>query len=513
MKTIIVMGLAVLSLTLASAQTVVLPDPQVAYADHKDEKNKALNERSFLKRDHIARNIVIGEPIRVCTQYPNATQDAADKWRDGLRGAGYISATTVPFEVVSTGTNFASIIGACPPHSGKPDKNDSFRTVKVKSVIILEGDHDDEPSPDADENSEDFLVNDFCANTEAYACVKDMSSHKSNAPFYSFFGRMRIMMSDAERPVLYDTYHNSADSDEQKKYRLLTRTITHELGHIFGFGDHPCPPEPGPYEDSIMVCSHSMAPSEIRALDLANYRNAYEPGAVESVDAETPVARLHADGGKFVAEFSADNVHVAQHFELSRGVPVTTDGEEIAWQGGIIISNNVLDGDREYESGALVLSNVRPGDKVGIISRSQAYIKGTVVSEGIVVPSNWMSNQHGGGNGDDHDIAPPQPDGTYVISTRIEWGFTSTCTNDGTTHTQTGGYGTQPAAIAAGRAWVSANCGSTGGSTSTRIDIRDYGYTATCTDGSGSHSHQRPRFTTRAAAAASAQAWIDANCQ
>ena len=116
-------------------------------------------------------------------------------------------------------------------------------------------------------------------------------------------------------------------------------------------------------------------------------------------------------------------------------------------------------------------------------------------------------------------VPPPDPDpptpptgGTHSTSssTVTRWGWTANCRRGGGSGNDNGTkYALQSAAAAVARVWINRNCPRAGG-TYEIIDTTTYYWSATCRIGAG--SHRRSGYTSWSAAVAAGRAWISADC-
>ena len=112
----------------------------------------------------------------------------------------------------------------------------------------------------------------------------------------------------------------------------------------------------------------------------------------------------------------------------------------------------------------------------------------------------------------DPDPPPPPTGGTHSTSssTVTRWGWTANCRRGGGSGNDNGTkYALQSTAAAVARVWINRNCPRAGG-TYEIIDTRTYYWSATCRIGAG--SHRRSGYTSWSAAVAAGRAWISADC-
>ena len=102
----------------------------------------------------------------------------------------------------------------------------------------------------------------------------------------------------------------------------------------------------------------------------------------------------------------------------------------------------------------------------------------------------------------------PAGGGSSTPTSATTHGWTASC-RSGTGRGSGSGHTTEPAAAAAARRWIAANCPAGGGMSSPTSDTT-YNWAARCRRGGGRDSGSG--FTSRPAAAAAGQAWVDANC-
>ena len=83
--------------------------------------NADINNATHLSLHHIARNLVLGEAIDICSpDYPNATVWAMALWNDALHGEGYMAPSTNAFRT------------GCPSPTGAFGNRIAFVSVEAK---------------------------------------------------------------------------------------------------------------------------------------------------------------------------------------------------------------------------------------------------------------------------------------------------------------------------------------------------------------------------------------------
>ena len=183
-------------LVSVSVVLVLLADPfKATDADHKENTHlfhyqvPGEEDLSFRRGVHaIARNLVIGETIKVCsTDYPESTKLAILRWQSALGKSAF-----------EFSDNCATDL--------------SDRRSGVASVLVYS---DKEHSVSCDDLD----------GTRSQACAshEDVSGH----PLYTYFGQAKVHMDPEDFPR------------EDRSERLI-RTIAHELGHVLGLDDYYC---------------------------------------------------------------------------------------------------------------------------------------------------------------------------------------------------------------------------------------------------------------------------------
>ena len=222
---------------------------------------------------HIARNIIEGQAIAVCTEdLPNAVRAAVTIWNDGLRGRAYIASTSSVFKTSAS----------C---QETPADND------IDYIEVVSR------SPGDD----DF----FCRDSDQ-ACF--LWPTRSGPPYFTYTGRAVVIINELYLPKTHD---RPIDGNHVPGYQPLVRTTTHELGHAPGFGDHECRNQGQHYVISIMECSHSGNPYTLQTRDFEDYSAIFRPRLV--------VKRVIAGDEKpFAAEASRLPGTVEFNFDASR---------------------------------------------------------------------------------------------------------------------------------------------------------------------------------------------------
>ncbi len=191
----------------AVALPVRVPPTPTALADHNEPGSGNLID------NYIARNIVLGHAILVCSHdYPISTEKAVTRWNDkwgDFFGPSTVLKPTTLFRFVeldSGGDPVDRNDPECEPKAVRP----SFG---IGSVLVLK---------DADE-----------CNTGA--CMLRLglaSSLQAPLPKWDTIqGQPKIYVADYKTAA---TSRMLLDDDEDR----VTRSITHELGHVLGFEDY-----------------------------------------------------------------------------------------------------------------------------------------------------------------------------------------------------------------------------------------------------------------------------------
>ncbi len=167
--------------------------------------------RNITGKEHIARNIIVGQAISVCTSdYRTSTSEAIDMWNNTLGATG---------EALLRHPNSAFVrLDNCPV-TPKP--------TNISYVGI------DSRNPSGDEY--------FCARIVT-ACL--LIPPRSQTPHHTYTGALQILVNAERFPPDTDGNKDHPDADEASKYRFLRLTMAHELGHVLGLGDYNCTEEP-----------------------------------------------------------------------------------------------------------------------------------------------------------------------------------------------------------------------------------------------------------------------------
>ena len=272
---------------------------------------------SNLLRDHVARNIIVGEPIKVCTEYPNATQAAIDLWHTALGNAGYIGTATSLFYVerptgydaLTRAGKYQRLVADCPRTTTTDHTPANRVNMKISSVLVL--------------SEVGLLGEDHRKPCPAAGCVREWARQVSGPPYYTYLDRALISVGSPE----FQSAHENPNADvrgtsrlSQQQFDGLTKVIAHEFGHILGF-DHTRTGERGLMD--LIVGRHSV----ITDVDLGYYEASYKPEAVHLLIPHLDFVEPGA-AGTIRVHFDAFHVHVEDTFEVRR-----SDGD--SWLGTV----------------------------------------------------------------------------------------------------------------------------------------------------------------------------------
>ena len=183
---------------------------------------------------HIARNIIVGRSVRVCSfDYRNAVAEAVSGWNADLSINAFRSGTLCITNPAATDIEFVKV------ESRRPDDND-------------------------------FYCRDIAA-----ACF--LIPPRTRSPHKSYAGKLLVIMNEQLREKANDAHNTHGDANHGL-YETSVRTVAHELGHVLGLGDYNC--DFPPNFPSLMTCAAESDAYPAQKKDLADYRAIYEPNRV-----------------------------------------------------------------------------------------------------------------------------------------------------------------------------------------------------------------------------------------
>ena len=156
---------------------------------------------------HIAANVIVGDPIEVCTdEYPNASADAVAMWNTSLHDGlddGHGNRLTPP------------LVNA---------DQDVFRYAATDCTDI--GNSDLIRSVHIDSRRESD--NDFFCRSGVNACY--LCPPRTSSPHHSYSGALQVIMNEANRPAADDSLRGTGDESDSVtdpfwRYRRLERTM------------------------------------------------------------------------------------------------------------------------------------------------------------------------------------------------------------------------------------------------------------------------------------------------
>ena len=283
----------VAGLVLGQLTDTAVADTDVTQVTYIDEMGTTVTADVNFSRGHIARNVIVGDPIEVCTDdYPNAAADAVEQWNSDLQQH------TPPYLADTPG--IFTYAAECEDAGA----SDFIEFVRIDS---------------REESDTDY----FCS-TGVNACF--LWPPRTRTPHYSYIGELLVIMNDDRRPHADDKLKgkgmkmSGADSDFWK-YRRLVRTAMHELGHALGLGDYPCKTGDAVIT-ALMYCSAAKPTYPLQAKDFEDYRAIYLPNIVEKRIEGTVTQPFAAplDGfvGTVVFKFDASNIFVEEQIVIRR---------------------------------------------------------------------------------------------------------------------------------------------------------------------------------------------------
>ena len=300
-------SLGLIMLVVAMAP-IGLPPPANVDAGHDGPTTSHLLETERYKTTggRIVRNVILGNAIPVCSDdLPLSTKAAVDHWN------AFFGEDVFELEVEEdahgrkTKTVFESADAKCKAERLHP-------SLGIGSVLVeqdLKG----------------------CEGV-ATGCIDLDASEEPNTAWDTYAGQPRIYVEDYPIHLVTDR-HVLADG-----HARVTRTVTHELGHVFGLDDYPpdfCTDPPagtadrldyttrptimGPAQraDGTTMTCHSVTPTVKDRIDFAL---SYVPEAPDILDGQSRSPARHT----VIVAWDAYDVHVETEFEVQRK---NTDGE------------------------------------------------------------------------------------------------------------------------------------------------------------------------------------------
>ena len=308
---------------IIGADFVVGPSSRVVEADI-DKGSHRLIDFDLSSRDTfaIARNIVTGSSIIVCSDsdpathdYPNTTTSAVAMWNGHLRGSTGFLATTPDREPFMSTDAFVTR-GTCPDASQSSPGS-------ISHVAV----HGEDPT--SPRYNDLYPCGEWADGSYAAGCF--LIPPSIGHPGYTWFGELQVVL-------------NSGEYQDTRNVKETVRIIAHELGHVLGLRDQYAIKKVGDayiascreLHDSLMDCEDTVMEA-----DFDRFQAVYEPNVVEELvvgDQVIPIVRnvLNAPG-TVSFEFDASKVNVEDAIQIRR------------WEGsvwGAVLQEFSYDNDR-----------------------------------------------------------------------------------------------------------------------------------------------------------------------
>ncbi len=290
-------------------------------------------------KPHVARNVIIGESIVVCSPssltggpppsmlaarvaYPNAAQAAATVWNEALHPDPPMGRPVYTrHQAVFTTAEVCTQPGTGP-------SSDRLDYVRLYGETPAKGYACGAYTPGGD----DWVIG--CFTTR----------HVSQGPYFTFFDHAEIVLDASKMP----SGHDALTVPLSDGFISLRNLIAHELGHVLGMDDilNPvtCMIDDGeeicvePCTGDMLSCHQASGDPNLTARDHALYKSIYEPNRVtHATGLNVPYAasRDADDDGQLDTirfTFSALNTIAEKAIEIRQGtVDEIVPGESIAW--------------------------------------------------------------------------------------------------------------------------------------------------------------------------------------
>ena len=292
----------VVVMLITALTPIGLPRPTGVDAGHDDPATSHLHENGPLTSGRIVRNVILGNAIPVCSDdLPISTKAAVDEWNRMLRRPVFKlrEADGNVFEV------FDSTDSECAARQADVGSG-------IGSVLVIRN-----------------LSK--CGGTNA--CIDLNYNIEPNTEWDTYAGQLRIYVARYEvtDPLSGDDLLLKLADDHSR----VTRSITHELGHVFGLGDYsssyckaerPTAPDVANYPTSPTVMGPAPRlggtggggcfSSSPAAQDLSDYRDSYIPEAPTILT--KPALSGSPSANAVRISWDAENVHVEKGFAVQR---------------------------------------------------------------------------------------------------------------------------------------------------------------------------------------------------
>ncbi len=394
------------------------------------------------------RNLIVGNSIGVCSDYPNVTRDAMNLWNVaiGVQNPDEFAATI-----------FVPQGGGLLPAANAVCEALGIRVASLRPITVHKSTLSDMALHSCGDWEDIFTFRPIAACSNAF--------HRQRGPYWSPSTGWALV------------YHRSSYTDVSAPRGRLLHLITHEIGHILGHWPHrPCN---ATYPDTTFMTTKIGAGSStcdvtivagdfaIPAADIISMNAIYDlpwPRLIQNGGVTTPLLQVGPGPGEVIISFDASHIRTENYIliESSTDIGDWTSPTRVGTVYPIVSDEPFSMTYGGQKEGVTLFYRVRPVSEAHLTSN--VYLLASIELPVIpICPTGGSAarNEASGGQSCPAPDPPAPPDPpTYPFATVVSapyHEYTAMCTHGGDTTTN-GWYVNSGDALEAANGWIARVC-------------------------------------------------------